>query len=421
MGWLLAGRAVRSLSQAFLVIVLPLYVAAAGYSTKELGALLSIASVGSIGTVAAVGFLSDRFGRRAVMIGLAALSAVGCVTYALSARFWVLATASALTSLGRGGGAGSGGARGPFYPAEQALVAESVPPERRNGAFGALSFITVLSSAAGSAVVGVTGILHLWLGLSWIATYRWLFWLAAGLALLLGLLCLPLREQKQRRSRATRLSRGSKRLIGRLWLTNGLTGLAWGIMGPFLTYWFYRRFGVGAVTLGGLYTLINLATTLPYLGAAWLARRLGAVRTITFSRLFSTVFLFAMAVAPTFLWAAAFYVLRMLFSSLGIPIRQSYVVGVADEENRSSVAALSSLPSQVTASVSPSLGAYLMEEVSMAAPYYMASAVLLLNAWAYFAFFHKEPPPEERRAPGNTYPLGKALGPQAPPKGTETR
>jgi predicted MFS family arabinose efflux permease len=126
-----------------------------------------------------------------------------------------------------------------------------------------------------------------------------------------------------------------------------------------------------------------------------------------------------MAVAPTFFWAAAFYVLRALINSLGMPIRQSYVVGVAEENNRSAVAALSNLPSQLTSSISPSVGAYLMEEISMAAPYYVASAVLLLNAWTYYAFFHREPPPEEREQPTNTHPMGEALGSQPPLKGRE--
>ena len=61
--WLFATRVARSFSQALLVIVVPLYVAAAGYSTLQVGYLLSIALAGSTGMTILVGVLSDRYGR----------------------------------------------------------------------------------------------------------------------------------------------------------------------------------------------------------------------------------------------------------------------------------------------------------------------------------------------------------------------
>ena len=45
--WLLAGRAVRSFQQALLVVIVPLYIAAAGYSALQVGYVLSLALAGS--------------------------------------------------------------------------------------------------------------------------------------------------------------------------------------------------------------------------------------------------------------------------------------------------------------------------------------------------------------------------------------
>jgi MFS family permease len=176
--WLLATRAARSFSQALLVIVVPLYVAAAGYSTLQVGYLLSIALAGSTGMTILVGVLSDRYGRKALLMIIAGL-AIGTAVYALTTQFWVLALMAALASI-RGGGAGSGGGFGPFYPAEQALVAGSSTDRDRNTVFSSLSLVGVLAGAAGSAVAVLPGILRQHFQASTIASYHPVFWIAAS-------------------------------------------------------------------------------------------------------------------------------------------------------------------------------------------------------------------------------------------------
>jgi MFS family permease len=193
--WLFATRAVRSFSQAMLVVVVPLYVAAAGYSILQVGYLLSIAMVGSTAMTLLVGILSDRFGRKIVLIAIAALAAVGSAVYALNTRFWVLALMSALASV-RGGGAGSGGGFGPFYPAEQALIAGSSPDRHRNTVFSSLSLVGVLAGAAGSVVAALPGILRKRLGMSAVVSFHPVFWIAAVSGFLVVLLTLPIHETR---------------------------------------------------------------------------------------------------------------------------------------------------------------------------------------------------------------------------------
>jgi len=106
--WLLAARGVRSFSQAFVTVSVPLYLAAAGYSTPQVGFLLSLGSVGAGLLIVAVGLGADRFGRRRSLVGLALLATLGCPLYSVSTSFWPLAVGAALATVGRGGTAGSG-------------------------------------------------------------------------------------------------------------------------------------------------------------------------------------------------------------------------------------------------------------------------------------------------------------------------
>ena len=403
--WLYAGRALRSCSTAFLGIVFPLYLAARGESSTAVGVVLTASAAVSALLILAVGLVGDRFGRRRVLIALGLLGAAGGVVLALFSNPVLLVLASGLAGVGRGGGAGGGGAFGPFFPAEQPLLAASVRPDRRTAAFGRIGFVGVLTGALGSLVALVPGQLH---GAGWsiLAADRLLFVVGAAVSLWVVVVSLPIREPpppgRPQRSRATRdpSTLTTRQLIGRLGLTNALNGFGFGFLGPLLTYWFHTRFGAGAAAVGALYTVANLLSALPYLGAHRLTRRLGAVRTVVATRSASVVALLAMAAAPSFLVAAALLSVRTMFNSLGLPARQSYTMGVADERRRGTVAALGALPSMFTSSVSPVVGGALMG-LFVDVPIVGAALFMGANTLTYYLAFRHAPLPEERasRAP----------------------
>ncbi len=297
--WLFATRIVRSFSQAMLVIAFPLYISAAGYSTLQVGYLLSFALAGSAGMTLLVGIFSDKYGRKPLLTIIALMAAIGSAVCALTTRFWVLALMAAMASV-RGGGAGSGGGFGPFYPAEQALIASSGSDENRNTIFSSLSLVSVLAGAAGSAVAVLPGILQGHFETSIINSYHPVFWIAALASLTVFFLTLPIRERPQLPSTKPKIEENkisTGNLIARLWLTNGINGFVIGIVGPFLTYWFAVRYGVRSMEIATLYTVANLLTAISYLSAPGIAKRLGSVNAIVWTRLGTVVLMAGMALA----------------------------------------------------------------------------------------------------------------------------
>ena len=418
--WLYLGRALRSFGTAFLTVVFPLYLAVRGDSATEIGAILTGGTLLSAALMAVIGLAGDRFGRRPMLIGLGLAGVVGGLALAGTANVAVVVLASGLGGVGRGGGAGSGGSWGPFFPAEQPLLTASVTPERRTAAFGQIGFVGVLAAAAGSLVAWIPASLHS-AGWSWVAAYQMVFLLGAAVSVVVVMVSLPLREPKVSRvlehepTRAAQASSArssdasgaaevadprspaglsTRQLVGRLGLTNALNGLGFGFLGPLLTYWFHARYGVGPAELGVLYTVVNLVTALPYLGAARIARRLGAVRAVVLTRAIGTGFILVMAFMPTFGLAGAVFAVRMALNSLGLPARQSYTMGVADERRRGTVAALGGLPSMVTSSISPVVGGALMG-VFLETPLVGAAVFMGANTIAYYMAFRHNPTPEE--------------------------
>lgn len=379
-------------------MIFPIFLAQSGYSAARIGLLLSFASALNILLVAGVGLFADRFGRRTTLIGVAGLAVLAGLLLALSVdSFPILVLASGLGGIGRGGGIGSGGAWGPMFPAEQPLIAASAEHDRTR-AFGHIAFVAVTASAAGSLVAGVPVLLAP-SGIPLMTGYRLLFGLSALIMFCVMIVSLPLRETQGQP--APNPAGGEQHpiiplrtLLGRLGVTNALNGFAFGFMGPLLTVWFYQRFGVGAGQLAILYTVVNLVTAFPYLASASLVRRVGQVRTVVLTRVAGVALLLAMAFVPSLIWVGALFTLRAVMNSLGMPARQSFMMGAAEERYRSRVAAFSSLPSQFTSMVSPAVGGALMEEI-MNFPIYGAAFFFLANAVAYHLSFRDADRPRE--------------------------
>lgn len=362
------------------------------------------------------GLLSDRFGRKPFIVILPWFAALAAFVFAFSHVEALLFVFAAPGSFGRGAGAGAG-MIGPYQPAEQAFLADAVSARHRNTLFGWIAF-----ASSPGALIGTGPLTALPIGLAaigiWnlqgLAIYRLEFLIMAALALIAGLLALPLTETRRilpkaeqasgttlKRIRAPRLPRlnissQSWSILLRLWATNSVNGLAVGFFGPFITYWFFRRYGAGPETIGLLFSIINLAAMMSNLWAARFAKSLGLVRAIVVSRTFQAVLIIPMVLAPTFWLAGAFYLLRMMAQRMGLPLRQSYVMGVLPPEERGTVGALVNLPAQVTSAISPALAGYLFDSVSLALPFEIGAILQGVNVMMFFLFFRKLLPPEEK-------------------------
>lgn len=405
MNLLLIARVSMSATRALAGIVVPIYLAVIGFQGFLLGLLFTVTALVSALLSASIGLLADRIGRKPFLIVIPFLTAFASLIFAFSHVTGVLFVCAALGSFGRGAGAGAG-TIGPYQPAEQAFLADAVPVRQRNSLFGRIGFASSLGALIGGGPLIALAVL-----LSSHQTalqYRFDFLFAAACALLAGLFALPLRETPHPASKSAsvlhkqrthiRLSSFTWRILFRLIITNSINGLAVGFFGPFITYWFYIRYGAGPVEVGVLYTIINLGAMLVNLVSAQIAARMGLVRTIFITRVLQAALIIPMVLAPAFWLAGAIYFIRMMVQRIGLPLRQSYVMGVVSPEERGRVGALSSLPSQASSALSPTLAGYLFDHVAITLPFELGALLQGLNAALFFLFFRSIPPPEESGA-----------------------
>jgi MFS family permease len=411
--WLFVLRVLRSLSQGYLGIILPLYLVALGYGAVALGTLLAFSAITAAAVSMVVGVAADRVGRKKCLIAISIMLGLGGLGFGLVRSFTWLVICASIGSIGRGG-ALAGGAWGPFYPAVQALVAEHSSDYDRTRIFGAFSFVGVMAAASGTLLAGLPSLLEHAASIPEITTYRALFIVAGGLGFAMVFASLPVRELSggelhrvddnaplppapaiMEQPRFLGLSRESWRLVIRFMITNATNGIAVGMLGPIVVYWFYRRFGVSSAQLAEVFFVLNLVSALPYLLAGRIALRLGSVRAVVITRAISSVLLVVVVLMPTFLWAAAVYGVRMLFNILSIPVRQSYLMGVIPPRERSSASGFANFPSQVMSSVGPYIAGLFMQHLYLSLPLEFAAAMQGINTFLYWLFFRNVLPPEE--------------------------
>ncbi len=413
---LLLARVCMSIGRALAGIIVPIYLILLGFNALTLGLLFLAVALMSAVLSSLSGLLSDRIGRKLFLVLLPWLTALAALVFSFSHIIALLFIFAALGSFGRGAGAGAG-AIGPYQPAEQALLSETVPARHRTQLFGLVALASSLGALIGTGPLTALpqALIHFGLlSAHGLASYRLVFWFIAAGALIAGLLALPVTDPFNTRRHSARLavatptsgevrrrwrsafSRTSWPILLRLWVTNSINGLAVGFFGPFVTYWFYQRYGAGPATIGLLFAIINLAAMFANLAAAPFARRLGLVRAILVGRVFQAVLIIPMILAPTFWLAGSIYLIRMLAQRMALPLRQSYVMGVIPPEERGTVGALSNLPMQGTSAVGPVVAGYLFDHVSLSLPFEIGAVLQGINALLFYLFFRRLLPPEEQ-------------------------
>lgn len=284
---LLWARVAMSAGRSLAGVLVPIYLALEGFTSVDLAVyVLLVAAVSAVASML-IGSVSDQVGRKLFLIILPFVTALAGAAFAVSRSVPILFVLGALGSMGRGSGAGAG-AIGPYLPAESALVTESLPGEHRNAAFGRLSFASSLGALLGSLLTLLVPASHLH-GSAATALFRGGFLAVAVVSAVAGLIALGLTEPGARRSPAgdhaaadgepaavrparparpvrigwpTMPSR-SRWLLYRLWITNTFNGVAVGMFGPFVTYWFFRRYDASAAHVGVLFAIINAASSCP--------------------------------------------------------------------------------------------------------------------------------------------------------------
>ncbi len=391
-----ASAGLRASAAALSGLILGLYLALLGFNAWLIGLSVSLGLAGCAVGTCFVTMAADRLGRRATLIILAALMALGGVMFALATHPPILVMSAFLGMVN-----GMGRDRGAGVTVEQAMLPQTTTASGRTGVF-AWYHLTV---DAGHAVGSLIGVLPAWLraqhGVPPLASYQWTWALYAVLCACAGLLAFGLSPAIELNAAAPvrRLSSASRPIVAKFAALSGLDSLGGGFLTTaLLGYWFFKRFGVDEALLGPLFFVVRILNGLSHLGAAWLAQRIGLVKTMVFTHLPSSLLLMTVPFAPNLPLAIMLFLIRESLVEMDVPTRQSYIVAVVSEAERTRASGITNLTRSFAWAVAPMVAGSLMRTVSLSAPLVLGPGLkIIYDLLLYRAFRHLKPP-EERLA-----------------------
>jgi len=389
---------VRAFAFSYLSVIFAIYLNQLGYSTVTVGLVISIAYGSGAVLTALWGYLADLYGRKRILILLAALTIVSNTIYLLFSSLFFIICAVVIANVGAGGSGAGGQGGGPFNPVEQALLAEKCQPHNRNRIFATNAFVGSIMGSLGALVSGLPQYLQESWAWQSIPSYKPLFGLTIcfSLALIFAYSCIEEHHVPRKHQAQAVLEPGRFSFVTKLSLLGMVDNLGGGLISPLISYWFFLRFGVELKSLGFMFFLSYFLAALSFLAAPEIARRIGVVKTMAISHGTASLIYLFLPLAPTFSVAAALTICRSFLAYMDNPLRGSFVMGIVRPEDRGSAAGITTLSRQVPVAVAPSLSAYMMQAFSLNVPILIGGFLQLFHDCTFYYVFRNIKPPEER-------------------------
>ena len=405
MGWLrdlhrdakllMAARGIRAFAFSYLNVVFAIYLDRLGYTTIMIGVIFTVAYLSGAVLTALWGYLSDRVGRRNILMLLAVLTIVSNLILVYFTGLFFILAAVIIANVGAGGSGGGGSGGGPFNPAEEALLAEKCRPDNRNQIFAVNSCVGSIMGSLGALASGLPQFLQEDRGWTDVDSYKPLFILTIVFSVVLLFVYRAISEQYQPRATERKMSKSSGVFVTKMSALAVVDNFGAGMAGALVPYWFFLRFGVELKSLGIIFFASYFLAALSFLSAPVIARKIGVVKTMAFSHALASVIYLTLPWMPTLALAAALLIIRSFFAYMDNPLRASFTMAMVKSSERGSAAGVTSLARIVPFGISPTISTYLMQSVSLTLPLFIGGGLQLINDVAFYLMFRHVRPPEE--------------------------
>jgi MFS family permease len=402
--YLFITRIARMFGYGFVSVVLVLYLEQIGLNQAQIGLLLTLTLIGDTIISLWITTNADRIGRRRMLIFGAFLMVFAGILFAMTRNFAFLLIAATIGVISP-----SGYEVGPFLSIEQAALSQIVPNERRTQIFAWYnlvgSFATALGALAGGSLV--QGLLDT--GVSTLGSYRVIVIGYSIIGAMLGGLFtrlspaveVPIANGPSQTTSAFKTRFGlhrSRRVVLKLSVLFSIDAFAGGfVLQSILAYWFHVRFNVQPALLGSIFFGANILAGLSALTAAWVASKIGLIRTMVFTHIPSNILLILVPLMPNLPLAIGVLLLRFSISQMDVPTRQSYTMAVVAPDERSAAAGITGIARTTGTSLSPVVtGPLLANATLLSLPFFLSGGLKIVYDLMLYRNFKAIRPPEEK-------------------------
>ena len=370
-------------------VLLPDHLVRLGFTSLEVGAIVTGTLLGSAALTVGLGLAGHRFEQRRVLLAASVLMLATGLAFAGLSGFWPLLAIAILGTLNP-----SAGDVSEFLPAEQAALAQAVPARQRTRAFASYNVSGNLAGALGALASGAPALAaHRYGGDVGLAE-RCGFLVYAATALVVAAVYTRLRGSADATTpTASAPLVRSRRIVLQLSALFSLDAFGGGfVVQSLLVLWLYRRFGLRVEGAAAIFFATGLVGACSQFVSGRLAARIGLIQTMVYTHVPANVFLVLAGVAPTAPLAVAFLLLRALLSQMDVPARQAYVMAVVPPEERAAAASVTNVPRSLASAIPPLFTGLMLDRTVAGWPLVCGGLLKLAYDALLLARFRAVPP-----------------------------
>jgi len=370
------GACPLALCLGFYQVAVTVFLPLEGVSVNDLGIFLTTSALSSVIFSIPFAVLSDRYGRRGIMLIGAFLASCVTVVPGITTNLLVLEVSAVIGGI----------SDAMFLATWNAYLADSTTEETRPATFS-LSFMTfTVASGLGSAIPGLFPLLPLSLELA----HRIFFILLGALGLITTFSVFRwVANRKPKFSRQGILPRKSLGVIAKFSAANLLIGLGAGLIIPLIPTWFLLRFNATDVFSGPLIAVSYIVMGLAAAFSPRISKRFGLVGGIVLTQLLSTVFLIAMPFTPSAEVAAALYVVRSTLMNMSSPLSDTFIMNLIAEDERATASSFNVVIWRLPNAASTVVGGSLLGGGNLSLPFYLCAGLYMLSVFLFYGLFRR--------------------------------
>jgi MFS family permease len=395
---LLCARIVRTFAYGFLSVILAIYLKLIGFDDILIGIILSVTLINSIIFTLFASFYADRIGRRNTLLLYTIMMSISGIIFFVTENPLALIIAALLGTLNITGSETSA-----FLSIEQSILPQTIKDNRkRNTLFGFYNMAGTFAMGAGILIANLPIIIENELEFDQIYAIKLLFLFYSLLGILvLGIYlklssAIEIKKEKTSTPIAKILTPKSKKIVTKLSGLFAIDSFAGGFaIQSIVSFWFFTKFDIDLSIISYIFSIGSVLTAFSYIIAAKIADKIGLINTMVFTHIPSNILLILLAFAPTLEMAIVFYMIRMALSQMDVPTRQSYIVGVVEENERTASAGITNMSRNIAQAISPSITGYIIGVLSLSAPFVIGGLLKIIYDITLYINFRKIKPSEE--------------------------
>jgi MFS family permease len=371
---LILFRISRSIAGGMMIVALPYLVLNRLHETSlALGAIYVVGVMSTAFLAVGAGYLSDRWDHKGALLITGAMVPISALMVYVNQSFPMVLAASVVGGFAATGSLIGGGVGGAAQPVQSSVIARLSTTENRTRYYSVLAFLSGIAGAGGAMLVHYFSIRNTFLAAAIIS--------AVG-AVLLTFIAIPEYVVSKPVARTQ-----SNQAIRHFSITGALNGLSQGLITPFLIPFFVLVYHLSKSRMA-VYTAIgSVLASIALLAAPALERRMGFVRSITFTRGLGTAMLLVMAVWHNLWIGLAIYLITPALRIAALPAQQSAIINRVEGQSMGRALAMNQVTRLSASSAAMICTGFLFDISEVEMPFILYAGVMAVNIYLYYRFF----------------------------------